>query len=75
MAERLADVKMRFEAEGVSAREWAIANGFNPRTVYAVLNGTLKCRRGVSHRIAVALGIKSEPASKILVNTLAHLKV
>ena len=53
--------KARLDAEGVSIREWAQMRGYNPRTVYAVLNGQLKCKRGVSHRIAVELGIKPRP--------------
>ena len=54
-------VKARFEAEGVSVAEWARANGFNCFTVYRVLSGRVKCVRGEGHRIAVALGLKSEP--------------
>lgn len=61
-----AEVKARFEAEGITIRDWAIANGFKPRTVYAVLNGELKGRRGVTHRIAVALRLKEEPKQKYL---------
>lgn len=53
------DVKREFEDAGISIREWAEANGYNPRTVYAVLGGALKCRRGISHDIAVALGLKA----------------
>ncbi|MCL8381774.1 DNA-binding protein [Xanthobacter aminoxidans] len=60
MRSTLEQRKARFEAEGISVREWARDRGFSPRTVYAVLNGQLKAKRGVSHRIAVALGIKPE---------------
>ena len=58
------EIKASFEAEGVSIREWARSRGYNPRTVYAVLNGELKARRGVSHRITVDLGLKREPSLK-----------
>lgn len=51
-------VRRRFEAEGVTIKEWAKAKGYNPRLVYAVLQGTVQCRRGTSHKIAIELGIK-----------------
>ncbi|MCY1668604.1 DNA-binding protein [Rhizobium sp. SL86] len=54
----------RFEAEGVSIKEWAQRRGYNPRTVYAVLNGSLGGKRGISHRIAVDLGLKKVPQDK-----------
>ncbi|RJF63356.1 DNA-binding protein [Rhodopseudomonas palustris] len=54
-------IKARFEAEGVSLAEWARARGYNYRTVVAVLNGRLSGKRGVSHKIAVELGLKAEP--------------
>jgi gp16 family phage-associated protein len=54
------DVKREFEDAGISIREWAEANGYNPRTVYAVLGGALKCRHGISHDMAVALGLKTQ---------------
>lgn len=53
------DVKQQFETDGISIREWASERGYNPRTVYAVLNGSLEGKRGISHRIAVDLGLKS----------------
>ncbi|SIQ78194.1 phage-associated protein, BcepMu gp16 family [Rhizobium sp. RU35A] len=59
------DVKRQFECAGISIREWAERRGYNPRTVYAVLNGSLGGKRGVSHRIAVDLGLKEESPSTI----------
>lgn len=53
--------KRWFETHGVSVSDWAARNGFDRELVYAVLNGRTKGRRGVSHRIAVALGIKAVP--------------
>lgn len=53
------DVKRQFESAGVSIRDWAESRGYNPRTVYAVLNGSLEGKRGISHRIAVDLGLKA----------------
>jgi gp16 family phage-associated protein len=61
VADRASEIKGRFEAEGISIAEWARENGFNVRTVYAVLYGELKAKRGVSHRITVALGLKPAP--------------
>ncbi len=57
------EIKARFEAEGRSIAEWARDNGFSTRTVYAVIRGEMLAKRGVGHRIAVALGIKPNPLS------------
>lgn len=61
MADDRLDVKARFEAEGISIAEWAKSRGFNVLTVYRVLSGRVKGKRGESHRIAVALGLKAQP--------------
>ena len=53
-----AQAKARLIAQGVSYAQWADDNGFARRLVYEVLNGRRACRRGESHRIAVALGLK-----------------
>jgi len=55
----LAEVRALFEAGGVSVAEWARENGFSSGLVYEVLKGQRKCLRGQSHRIAIALGLKS----------------
>ncbi|CAO4177596.1 DNA-binding protein [Methylorubrum populi] len=65
MTNSVEEVRQRFEAEGISIAEWARTNGFNERTVYAVLRGELHARRGVSHRIAVALGLKQKPQGSL----------
>ncbi len=57
-------VKARFEREGITVTQWANDNHFSRRSVSHVLNGQLKGKRGVSHRIAVALGIKEDPKGK-----------
>lgn len=44
---------------GVSIAEWARVNGFSGGLVYQVLDGKRKCVRGQSHKIAVALGVKT----------------
>jgi gp16 family phage-associated protein len=64
--ERVEQVREQFEAEGLSIKAWAEERGYSPRTVYAVLQGSLRCKRGVSHRIAVDLGLKAQPSKKLL---------
>lgn len=59
------EVKSEFAAEGVSIKDWAKARGYNPRTVYAVLYGQTKNTRGITHEIAVALGLKAKPAGNL----------
>ncbi|ATG73657.1 DNA-binding protein [Zobellella denitrificans] len=51
-------VKALFEAAGVPISTWAEANGYDRRKVYMVINGQFKGSRGVSHEIAVKLGMK-----------------
>lgn len=53
-------IKKKMQDDGVSIANWAISNGFNPASVYAVLSGR-KCIRGQSHLIAVRLGLKPRP--------------
>lgn len=51
-------IKRWFEDNGVSVTNWAAERGFKRNQVYDVLNGRATGRRGVAHRIAVALGLK-----------------
>jgi gp16 family phage-associated protein len=51
-------VKALFEKAGVPVSTWAEANGYDRRTVYMVINGQFKGKRGISHEIACALGMK-----------------
>jgi gp16 family phage-associated protein len=53
--------KAGLEAHGLSIADWSRQHGFNVRTVYAVLRGELKAKRGVGHKIAVAAGLKPQP--------------
>ncbi len=62
----IADVRRRFIAEGISINAWAKARGYKPRTVYAILQGQIECRHGISHEIAVDLGLKVAPAQHLL---------
>ena len=59
-------VRQQFEAEGISIKEWARSKGYTPRLVYAVINGSVQCKRGKSHKIAVELGLKAVPEKRFL---------
>lgn len=52
-------VKRAFYVRGESISEWARAQGFEERHVYAVLSGRNKATRGQGHAIAVRLGLKA----------------
>ena len=58
----VAQAKARLTAQGVTYAQWADERGFNRRLVYEVLAGRRVCRRGVSHQVAVALGLKDPHA-------------
>lgn len=63
------EVRDLFEANGISVAGWSRKHGFPSALVYRVLRGEAKCRRGETHRIAIALGIKpktSEEQRKLL---------
>ncbi len=64
MTDRRQKFKTNLEQQGVSIAEWARKREYNVRTVYAVLSGQVKGRRGVGHRIAVEAGLK-DPAPKV----------
>jgi gp16 family phage-associated protein len=51
-------VRKELDRKGKSIREWAREHGLSDRTVYEVLAGRKKGRRGDAHRAAVLLGIK-----------------
>lgn len=52
------EVKALFEAAGMPISTWAEANGYDRRKVYMVINGQFKGSRGVSHEVAIKLGMK-----------------
>jgi gp16 family phage-associated protein len=60
MPPSLEQLRSAFEQAGVSVTDWAVAHGFRRENVYAVLSGRAKGRRGQSHRIAAALGLKPQ---------------
>jgi gp16 family phage-associated protein len=53
-------VKDEFFHRGESIADWAEQHGFSSNAVYQVLSGRCQATRGESHRIAVALGLKTE---------------
>ena len=63
MRPSLEELRFAFEQTGISVSDWAAAHGFRRENVYAVLSGRSKGRRGQSHRIATALGLKPRGAS------------
>lgn len=63
MHNKLESVKAAFQSNGITIAEWSRANGFDEKTVYAVLLGRNKAGRGEGHRVAVALGLKEESAN------------
>jgi len=68
-------VKQRFFEQGICIGDWARAHEFDAFLVYAVLSGRAKAKRGESHRIAVALGLKPSPeptSAKVLPELLVE---
>lgn len=53
--------RARITKGGTTISEWAMKHQVPPHLVYAVLGGNpkCKCKRGMSYRIAVLLGIKN----------------
>jgi len=44
---------------GITIAQWSRDNGFSETLVHEVLTGRRPCKRGQSHNIAVALGMKA----------------
>lgn len=53
------EVLEAFKQAGISIGSWARANGFSREATYRLLQGRGKATYGESHRIAVALGMKT----------------
>ncbi|AZE47170.1 MULTISPECIES: DNA-binding protein [Pseudomonas] len=51
-----------FVSHGICKSQWARALGFDRMTVVDLLRGRLKGHRGEAHHVAVALGLKPNPA-------------
>jgi gp16 family phage-associated protein len=55
-----AQVKKEFARHGKTFTQWAAEHGYRRSDVYRVLNGQLKGHYGLSHEIALKLGLKTE---------------
>ena len=55
-------VRSEFKKEGITITRWARDRGYPLNKVYRVLCGIEKGNYGKAHEIAVALGIKPDPA-------------
>lgn len=53
-----AQAREEFARRGISISKWAEANSVHRSVVYEVLSGNRKCYRGMSHKVAVLLGMK-----------------
>ena len=60
---RLREVREGFARRGESIRAWAKRNGYKHKTVSSILSGDRKALRGISHQIAVDLGLKDGEAA------------
>ena len=54
-------VRQHMEDRGQTVTAWAKDHGFSREQVYAFLAGRTKGKRGITHRIAIALGVKAVP--------------
>lgn len=54
-----AEAKAWLDYQGISVSQWCRENKFNRSLAYEILAGRKKCSRGMSHNIAVLLGIKA----------------
>jgi gp16 family phage-associated protein len=55
-------VRAEFKARGESLAAWGKERGFDKSNIYRVLNGYHLATKGKGHQIAVALGLKADPA-------------
>ena len=51
-------VKAQLNAQGLTVKQWAIANNYPVPEVYKILSGERKGLYGRGHEIAVKLGLK-----------------
>lgn len=61
-----------FEINGESIAHWSRCHGFSPALVYRVLRGEATAKRGQTHAIAIALGIKRAPTEDEKTLFLSH---
>jgi len=56
--------RQRLEERGETVTDWAREHGFSREQVYAFLAGRTKGKRGISHRLAIAVGVKAGPVDE-----------
>ena len=61
----LQQAKDNLRRKGMTITAWAKANGYKPSVAIQVLNGQKKGNYGEPHRIAVALGLKSDEVDEL----------
>lgn len=52
------EAKAWLQYQGISVSQWAREHGVSAALVFEILSGRKKCHRGMSHNIAVWLGMK-----------------
>ena len=52
------EVRAQLDRIGKPVTVWAREHGYKPNLVYEILKGRILCKRGLSHEIAVLLGLK-----------------
>lgn len=57
---QLERAKKSIFAQGKTIRQWAKEHELDEITTYRFLSGVIKGRSGESHRVAVALGLKTQ---------------
>lgn len=60
----LDEIREWFLEQGQAVSSWAQEHGYKTQQVYAVISGRAQGRRGVSHEIAVELGLKAPPRAE-----------
>lgn len=53
-------IKNELYQQGLTIKQWAIQNGYQPSQVYRVINGESKALYGLGHEIAIKLGLKKQ---------------
>ena len=69
---KFAEIRDWFAENGISCSEWARRNNVDRRTLYAVLSGKSRCLRGESYKIAVLLGLRSQPCKNLNGDVIAQ---
>lgn len=52
------EAKVWLQYQGISVSQWAREHNVSAALVFEILSGRKKCHRGMSHNIAIQLGMK-----------------